>query len=265
MYFSPRNANYNIMRPTSFDSSVLRAHLLQHKIADLPALKSALGTDTDLTVFRKLKPLDPVTSYTHRGRFYTLAEIARFDQLGLWEHDSVWFSRHGTLLSSVESFVKASPDGYFARELAAVLHADVQEPLRHLVQQQRLHRSELDGQFLYTSAESSVRRQQALTRRNAARLAGIVHASDLRVSPDELQAAILLFHATLDEQQRRLFAGLESMRAGQGGDKLIAEFLHLDPHTVSRGRQQLLDRDILAGRSRRPGAGRPRQEKKRQK
>jgi hypothetical protein len=252
------------MRPTTFDSSKLRKHLLRHKIADLPALKGALGTSTDLTVFRKLKPLGPLTSYSHRGRFYTLAEIAHFDDRGLWSHQSVRFSRHGTLLSTVEALVNSSPSGYFARELADLLQIEVQEPLRHLVQQQRLSRSEIDGQFLYASVEANERRQQALARRSIHSLAGIVHASDLHVPPEELKAAILLFYATLDEQQRRLYAGLESMRAGHGGDKLIADFLHLDPHTVSRGRQQLLDRDILAGRARRAGGGRPSQEKKRQ-
>ena len=253
------------MRPTSFDSSVLRAHLLRHKIADLPTLKQALGTDTAITVFRKLAPLAPLTSYTHRGRFYSLSEIARFNDLGLWEHDSVWFSRHGTLLSTVEAFVNSSDNGYFANELARMLHTDVQQPLRHLVQAQRLSRTEFDGQFLYTSHSASQRRQQTLARRNFSVLPGIVHATSIEVSPDELKACILLFHATLDEQQRRLFAGLESMRAGYGGDQRIAAFLDLDPHTVSRGRQQLLDRDLVMGRARREGGGRVPQEKKRRK
>ncbi len=39
-----------------------------------------------------------------------------------------------------------------------------------------------------------------------------VHSALLQASPDELKAAILLFYGLLDEQQRRLFAGLESIR-----------------------------------------------------
>src|ERR1035441_10789852 len=81
------------MRPTSFAPSVLRRHLRRCKIAALPELKRILGSDADLTVFRKLKQLDYLASYTHRGRFYTLAEIARFDDHGLWSHEAVWFSR----------------------------------------------------------------------------------------------------------------------------------------------------------------------------
>src|ERR1035438_10325463 len=70
------------MRPAAFDPSVLRQHLRRHKIADLPELKRVLGTDTALTVFRKLGQLGYLASYTHRGRFYTLSDIAHFEASG---------------------------------------------------------------------------------------------------------------------------------------------------------------------------------------
>jgi len=251
------------MRPTSFNPAVVRHHLRRHKIADLPELKRVLGTDTDLTVFRKLKQLDYLASYTHRGRFYTLTEIARFDEHGLWSHEAVWFSRYGTLLATVEAFVNRSPSGYYAPELADQLHAEVQESLRHLVRQQRLSRTEVDGQFLYTATGSVERRTQTLARRSAQAVPVAVHSAGLQVSPDELKASILLFYGLLDEQQRRLFAGLESIRVGHGGDTLLGDFLGLDVHTVARGRQQLLDRDVIGGRARREGGGRTPTEKKR--
>ena len=251
------------MRLTTFAPAVVRQHLRRHRIADLPELKRVLGTDTDLTVFRKLKQLDYLASYTHRGRFYTLAEIVRFNDLGLWSHEGVWFSRYGTLLATVEAFVNRSPNGYYAQELADQLHAEVQEPLRHLVQQQRLSRMEVEGQFLYTAIDPVERRQQTLARRNAQAVPVAVHSDALQVSPDELKVAILLFYGLLDEQQRRLFAGLESIRVGHGGDTLLGDFLGLDAHTVARGRQQLLDRNVVSGRTRRAGGGRPPAEKKR--
>ena len=251
------------MRPMSFDPSVLRRHLRQCKIADLPELKRILGTNTSLTIFRKLKRLDYHTSYTHRGRFYTLAEIARFDDHGLWSHEAVWFSRYGTLLATVEAFVNDSANGYYAPELADALHAEVQDPLRHLVQLQRLSRIDVDGRFLYTAVDSVQRRQQMLARRSAQAVPVAVHAAALQLSPDALKAAILLFYSLLDEQQRRLFAGLESIRVGHGGDTLLGDFLGLDVHTVARGRQQLLDRNVVGGRTRRVGGGRTATEKKR--
>src|ERR1035441_7559688 len=84
------------MRPLSFHPDELRALLLRNHTATLGELKHALGTPVDITVFRKLQPLDYLTSYSHRGRYYTLREIARFDDHGLWSQADVWFSRFGT-------------------------------------------------------------------------------------------------------------------------------------------------------------------------
>jgi hypothetical protein len=127
----------------------------------------------------------------------------------------------------------------------------------------RLARMEVGGQFLYIAIESAPRRKQLLARRSAQAVPVAVHSADLQASPDELKAAILLFYGLLDEQQRRLFAGLESIRLGHGGDTLLGDFLGLDVHTVARGRQQLLDQNVLSGRSRRTGGGRTPAEKKR--
>ena len=57
------------MRPLSFRPDALRTLLRRNKIATLDELKQALGTSVDVTVFRKLKPLDYLTSYSHRGRY----------------------------------------------------------------------------------------------------------------------------------------------------------------------------------------------------
>jgi hypothetical protein len=250
------------MRTLSFDPQALRKHLRRHKIATLPELKSVLGTTADLTVFRKLKLLDYLSSYTHRGRYYALRETTRFDSAGLWSHDAVWFSCYGTLVSTIEAFVNQSPRGWFADELADTLHAEVQDPLHDLVRAERLRRSAVAGRFLYTSADSRQARHQLRTRQTAQSVPLVADASALQVAPDELKAAILLFYSLLDEQQRRLFAGLESMRLGHGGDSILAEFLGIDPHTVARGRQQLLDQNVTPGRTRRSGGGRKRIEKK---
>jgi len=250
------------MRPTFFHSDVLRQHLLQAKIATLDELKRALGTQVDLTVFRKLKQLDYLTSYSHRARYYTLRPIARFDPDGLWSHEGVRFSRHGTLLATAEAWVQHSPQGYFAEELAEGLHVEVQDALYHLVEQRRIVRQLVSGLYLYTSNDPIRRRRQLLARRSIQTVPTLGDASRLEVSPDELKAAILLFYSLLDEQQRRLYAGLESLKLGHGGDRQLAEFLHLDTHTVARGRQQLLDQDAAFDRVRKMGGGRQRTEKK---
>jgi hypothetical protein len=68
----------------------------------------------------------------------------------------------------------------------------------------------------------------------------------------------------LNEQQRRWLAALESQKIGHGGDTLLAQITGLHTDTIRRGREELAA--DLAGRPvdriRKPGAGRPRVEKK---
>jgi len=253
------------MRPLSFHSDALHTLLLRNKIATLDELKRALGTSADVTVFRKLKPLDYLTSYSHRSRYYTLREVARFDDSGLWSQAEVWFSRFGTLLATAEGFVHRSPRGYFADELAPALHVEVQDALHQLTQQRRVSRQIVSGRYLYTALDQTVQRRQLLARRTVEFLPTVADASVLDASPEEVKAAILLFYSLLDEQQRRLYAGLESLKLGRGRDRQLAEFLDLDPHTVARGRQQLLAQDIEVNRARKAGGGRKPVEKKRLK
>lgn len=221
----------------------------------MPEMKTALGTDVDATVFRKLSGLSYRTSYSHRGAFYTLDSLAPFDAQGLWGCRGAWFSRHGTLLETAVALVNEAPAGFWAAELQAVLHVPVKDSLRRLVQADRLHRQEFEGVYLYTAVERLRRQEQW-----AARQAQAV----IEDAPEEqFRAARVLFYSLLDEQQRRLYAGLESAQVGPGGDRWVGQALGLDEETVARGRRQLLSGEVQRGRVRRVGGGRPRAEKKR--
>src|SRR5438552_18782147 len=108
------------MRTPYFQADSMRSWLQNHVVATLPELTQALGTDVAMTVIRKLRELGYRSSYSHRGQYYTLDEIARFDEQGLWSHHNIWFSRYGTLLNSAEFFVQDAPAGYFSNELEAL-------------------------------------------------------------------------------------------------------------------------------------------------
>ena len=254
------------MRPQQYHADDLARLLRERTIATLDELKQALGTQADATVFRKLAELAYRTSYSHRGRYYTLDELARFDQLGLWSFRSVWFSTFGTLVATVEALVAASEAGYRASELEAVVHVEVNTALLRLVRTGRLARQQVAGRYLYLSPETATRRGQLAARQvYDAAPAAVAPGAGLRVLPDELKAAIVLFYSLLDERQRRLYAGLEALKLGHGGDTRIAELLGIDPGTVATGRCQLLAGDVEAGRVRRAGGGRKPAQKKRRK
>ncbi len=254
------------MRPATFSVDSLVELFREQKIATMPELMSALGGAARRTVFRKLNELPYLTSYSHRGRYYSLDTIARFDDLGIWSYRDVCFSAYGTLLSTADTIVRNSEYGHFVDELDNVLRVGTKDALLKLVRESRVTREQLAGQFLYCATDAVRRRQQLVARRLL--LAepgptGPLTGGD--IMPDELRAAIVLFFSLLDERQRRLYAGLEALKTGRGGDVQIAELLGLDRGTVARGRDELLAQDVEVGRVRRRGAGRKTVEKKRQK
>jgi len=254
------------MRTEAFSAQALVKLLRRQKIATMSQLLDALGTRAERTVFRKLAALSYRTSYSHRGRYYTLEDVADFDARGLWSFGEAWFSICGTLVSTAEAWVQGADAGYRVDELDHALHVATKDALRHLVRDGRLTREKLRAQYLYCSGDPAVKRQQLLARRAreaAPHLGG--RLPEAEVLPDELKAAIVLFFGLLDEKQRRLYAGLESLKMGHGGHREIADLFGLDVGTVARGCRELLQREVERGRVRRPGAGRKPVEKKRQR
>lgn len=240
--------------------------LKKRKIATMADLKQALGTDADATVFRKLKLVSARSSYSHRGRYYTLDNIPQYDEWGLWTFRDVHFSKYGTLLNTAQTLVESSPDGFLASELETLLQVSVKDALRKLTQTGRLTRDRRRGRYLYCAADPVIQRRQLHSRRqaeDAGEWAGQPVGEG--IVPDELGAAVLLFYSLLDERQRRLYAGLEALKWGHGGDRKVARLLGLDVGTVAKGRQQLLQGEVLRDRIRKPGAGHPAVEKKRQR
>jgi hypothetical protein len=253
------------MAPIKFGVEVIRSFLRKHRIATLAELKQALGTLATMTVFRKLKALGYRTSLSHRGKYYTLADIPQFDEQGLWSHRSVWFSQDGTLLATAQRFVEEASAGLTASELQAFLPVEVKEALLHLYRQERIDREEIGGGYVYFARDSGIRRNQKMRRleRPAAwELGESLVGEDLA---PELKAAMILFFSLLDERQRRLYAGLEAHKLGYGGDRKVAWFLGLDEHTVARGRQELFSDQVQRERIRNEGGGRKAVEKKRPK
>jgi hypothetical protein len=152
------------MRPAQFHADRLVALLRQERIATIDQLKEALGTFVDMSVFRKLREIPYRTSYSHRGRYYALDEVIRFDARGLWTCREVHFSRFGSLVETAEQFVREAEQGLFASELAEIVHVDVEEPLLRLVREQRLAREKVSGAYLYCSDDRARRRAQILAR-----------------------------------------------------------------------------------------------------
>jgi hypothetical protein len=69
--------------------------------------------------------------------------------------------------------------------------------------------------------------------------------------------------AAADERMRRLLSGFLAQQHGRGGIALLERITGLDASTIARGQRELRrGRARASRRVRRPGAGRPRAEKK---
>ena len=133
------------MRTQQYLSKKVGTHFKRHKIATLKQLQNALGNPNERTVFRKLKSLDYLSSYSHRGMYYTLQSIANYDAEGLWSHQAVWFSKFGSLLETAKAFIERSEAGFSAAELGEALHVESKHCLLSLIRAGTVQREKLQG------------------------------------------------------------------------------------------------------------------------
>ena len=245
-----------------YSTDTLVEFLKKHKIATQEELREALENPARATFFRKLGQLEYLSSYSHRGMYYTLKSVAQFSSTGLWECKSVWFSRFGNLLDTAEAFVHRAEAGYSATELADILHVETKHALGQLCHDGRLQRQKIGRAYVYLSPDDDVAQRQRKMRESPSRqsFASLV-VKNPKLAEEEAKAAILLFCNILDEKQRRMYAGLESLKLGHGGDVYIASLLGMDPHTVARGRQELIGGELDGEEVRTEGGGRLSKEK----
>ena len=253
------------MRIDTFTTEPIVTLLRNQTVASLPEIMQALGTPSHRTTFRKIALAGCRSSYSHSGQYYTLDELASYDDNGLWSHQQVRFSRAGSLLATLEALIAGAPAGHFASELTKLVGVDTYNALRKLIVANRLSRHPFDGRYLYCSATRAQQRIQLSARESWRTGVPIEYAEHLPAAlndvPVSVASATLL--SVLDERQRRLFAGLESLRYGYGGDRRVAAILGMSPTTVATGRKQLLAGDLDPERVRKSGGGRKLVEKKR--
>lgn len=166
----------------------LRKLVRRRRVVELRGLCEMLATQSRMTVFRRLREVGYRTSYTHRGRYYTLADIPEFDEFGLWFHGDVGFSHAGTLKETTAVQVNQASDGRTHGELAHLLRVRVHNTLLDLFRQGRIGREPYRGRILYVSADAEQAAEQVRCRREADR----VLAEVLRVPSVEETVEILV-------------------------------------------------------------------------
>jgi hypothetical protein len=155
------------MTDSSSNSSVkkLESFFRHRLIARLDELQRTLDV-SGRTVFRVLGRMGYLSSYSHAGKYYTLARTPSFDADGLWAHSGVLFSSHGTLRNTVVHLVNKAWAGHTHAELQDRLRLRVYDTLHDLVAAREIGRAEIERLYLYVSAEPKTAEAQVAARQH---------------------------------------------------------------------------------------------------
>ena len=144
------------------------------KVATMKSLRHQFQL-SHMSVFRILKEYGYYSSYNYNAAYYTLHDVAQFDQWGLWSYRDIGFSRYGTLNETILALVQNATAGMTVRELEDRLQTKAANLLARLVHDGRLTHQSLRGRrFVYLAADAREadrqyqQRQQQLQRSEAA-------------------------------------------------------------------------------------------------
>ena len=167
------------------------------KVLKTEDLAKVLATNSRTTIHRYLKEMRCLTSYSHSGRFYTLTEIAKFDESGLWHYGDIGFSKYGTLLATIVHFVSQSSDGLTNNALQQRCQVKVKDALIDLMRENKLIREKHAKRYVYLSTDSIKARDQLKKHKKAAAKLLVDDSTALRV----LLAAYQLFKTAPTPEQ----------------------------------------------------------------
>jgi hypothetical protein len=145
-------------------------NLFQRKhVVLLDDLRNALQTHSRTTIFRVLSSVGYHTSYSHAGRFYTLKDIPKFNDPGIWFWRDVGFSAHGTLRATAVSLVEQAPAGQTHEELQGQLRLRLHDTLLNLVEAKALTRRPWEDIYVYLNANHEAAAAQWVKRQTLVR------------------------------------------------------------------------------------------------
>ncbi len=149
-------------------------------------------------MFFALKAVGYYSSYSHAGRYYTLAHIPRFDAHGLWCDGEVRFSKHGTLRATVVVLVRQASEGRTHEELQVILGVRVHDTLRNLIGDSLLGRERAGSVYVYTDADPERAAAQMEQRRRRSVPAPTVSAAEGAAPPLDLRLVVDILLAVID-------------------------------------------------------------------
>lgn len=197
----------------------IRKRFLKEKVLKLDDILSTIGATSRRTALRYLKDLDYISSFTHSGKYYTLKEVASFDENGLWHVGEIGFSTHGTLLKTLVYLVEKSNAGMSHDELQQEVGLVVKASLLNLLDKRQMRREKLQRRYVYLSSDS-------------------VRAGDQTRAREKLHAAPTFSDAVA----LRVLVKAYQLLAGSVSADSVAEAIKKEGSSISKEQVQLVFR-----------------------
>lgn len=138
--------------------------LAKNKVMIIDEIKEELGGVSTATAFRRLRCIRYRRSYNHNGRFYSIDEPEKYDEIGLWSYKGIRFSQDSDLTATVYRLIHESEEGRTQRELRDILGVRVQNTLQVLLRRRKVKRSQVRGVYVYLSSRPKVKQEQLRSR-----------------------------------------------------------------------------------------------------
>lgn len=162
--------------------AVLGKHFRQKKIATIKDIMLLINAKNNMGVYRRLKEIDYVSSFSNSGMYYTLKTVADFNSSGLSFINEVGFSLYGNLKQTLIHLIEESASGKTHQELEIQLKINLKNSLHNalldLVRSKKISRIAPSNShvYLYVSVHEN-RAKKQISNRNEKKI--ILEKSEL--------------------------------------------------------------------------------------
>ncbi len=112
------------------------------------------------TTRSRLKEWGSLSSYNQNGKYYTLPDIAQFNNYGIWRYQHIGFSQHGNLKQTFIYLIKNSQAGLSSNEIGEILSLCPRSFVSHFRDEPAIKREKSDGRYVYFSSEPNIFQRQ---------------------------------------------------------------------------------------------------------
>lgn len=195
-----------------------------------------------MTVVRAIEKYGYYSSINQNSSYYTLKDIPRFNNYGLWFFKGICFSRHKNINQTIISIIDSSEFGCSEKEISKVLQKKAGNILSRLVGQKHLSKIQKGRSAVYVSTKAGRNEKQvAILNRNKEneKTKVIDYNSPHAIFPENIEAgAVIAILVGLIEKPDSSVASLSLVLQGKGqkvtanGIRKTISFYGLEKKTV---------------------------------